>query len=115
MALWPVQAWKLALLMATVTLMMPLCTGNGAGDVFRHGVHHSAVVCRLSQQVHVVTRSSSIRAETYFRHRSAAAIIIRTVVIGFVISARGVIVTLRFVFRAAALFCRRRWSPIELH
>jgi len=50
-----------------------LLAGNGLGGVLRHGVHRSAVVSRLSKQVHVLTRPTSLRPETYFSNRSATS------------------------------------------
>jgi len=55
-----------------VTSLLP---GNCFGGVFRHGVHHSSVVCRLSKQIYVITRTAPLRPETYFSHRSVGCVL----------------------------------------
>ena len=43
--------------------------GNSAGGVFRNGVRHTSVVCRLSQQVHGCPGPVPILSETYLYNR----------------------------------------------
>ena len=52
-----------------VCVCVCVVAGNSAGGVFRNGVRHTSVVCRLSQQVHGCPGPVPILSETYLYNR----------------------------------------------